>query len=31
MSENCKARQEELSWDNKAKQMISLYEKVLSQ
>lgn len=31
MSENCKARQEELSWDNKAKQMISLYKKVLSQ
>ena len=30
MSENCKARQEELSWDNKAKQMISLYKKVLS-
>ena len=31
MSENCRVRQEELSWDNKAKQMVSLYEKVLSQ
>ena len=31
MSENCRVRQEELSWDNKAKQMVSLYKKVLSQ
>ena len=29
MSENCRVRQEELSWDNKAKQMVSLYKKVL--
>ena len=27
MSSNCKGRQEELSWDNKAKQMIELYTK----
>ena len=29
MSENCKQRQEELSWDNKALQMVELYNKVL--
>ena len=28
MSENCKRRAEELSWDNKAKQMLKLYEEV---
>ena len=28
MSENCRLRAEELSWDNKAKQMIGLYEQV---
>ena len=27
MSENCKERAEELSWENKAKQMVKLYEK----
>jgi glycosyltransferase involved in cell wall biosynthesis len=29
LSVNCKIRQEELSWDNKAKQMISLYKKAI--
>lgn len=29
MSENCKTRQQELSWDNKALQMIELYKKAL--
>lgn len=29
MSENCKLRQEELSWDNKALQMVELYKKIL--
>ena len=29
MSENCKQRQEELSWDNKALKMVELYNKVL--
>ena len=29
MSENCKQRQTELSWDNKALQMAELYNKVL--
>lgn len=29
MSENCKQRQVELSWDNKAKQMVELYETML--
>lgn len=29
MAGNCKARQRELSWDNKARQMVELYEKVL--
>lgn len=29
MSENCKARQQELSWDNKALQMVELYKKAL--
>ena len=28
MSENCKQRAEELSWDNKAKQMVELYRRV---
>ena len=27
---NCKARQQELSWENKAKQMVDLYQKALS-
>ena len=30
LSNNCKQRQEELSWDNKAQQMIKLYNKVLN-
>lgn len=30
MSENCKQRQEELSWDNKAMQMVVLYNKILN-
>ena len=30
LSNNCKQRQEELSWDNKAKQMVTLYKKVLN-
>ena len=30
MSENCKQRQEELSWDNKALQMVELYNKILN-
>lgn len=29
MSENCKERQKELSWDRKAQQMIGLYQKIL--
>ena len=29
MSENCKKRAEELSWDNKAKQLVKLYESVI--
>lgn len=29
MSENCMMRKEELSWDNKIKQMVELYEKVV--
>lgn len=29
MSMNCKQRAEELSWDNKAKQMVELYKKVI--
>lgn len=29
MSENCRERAEELSWDNKAKQMVSLYEQII--
>ena len=29
LSRNCKARQQELSWDNKARQMVELYKKVL--
>lgn len=29
LSENCKQRQEELSWDNKAKQMIELYNRCI--
>lgn len=29
MSENCKERQKELSWDRKAQQMIRLYQKIL--
>lgn len=29
MSENCRQRQEELSWDNKAMQMVELYKKTL--
>ena len=31
MSRNCKQRQEELSWDSKAKQMVRLYEKCLKE
>lgn len=30
MSENCKQRQEELSWNNKALQMVKLYNKTLN-
>lgn len=30
MADNCKARQQELSWENKAKQMVELYNKTLS-
>lgn len=30
MSENCKKRAEELSWENKAKQVVKLYESILS-
>ena len=29
MSENCRQRQDELSWDNKAMQMVELYNKIL--
>ncbi len=29
MSQNCKKRSEELSWDNKAKQLITLYNQIL--
>ena len=29
MSDNCKQRAEELSWENKAKQMVALYDNVL--
>lgn len=29
LSENCRQRQEELSWDNKAKQMYGIYKKIL--
>ena len=29
MSDNCKLRAEELSWENKAKQMVALYDNVL--
>lgn len=29
MSENCKKRADELSWENKAKQMVELYKKVI--
>lgn len=28
-SRNCKERQQELSWDNKAKQMVELYAQLL--
>ena len=31
MSRNCKLRQEELSWNSKAKQMVRLYEKCLKE
>jgi len=31
MSQNCRKRAEELSWENKAKQMVELYEKVVQQ
>ena len=31
MSENCKKRAEELSWENKAKQMVGLYEKAIEE
>lgn len=31
MSENCKKRAEELSWENKAKQMVRLYEKAIEE
>ena len=31
MSENCKKRAEELSWENKAKQMLGLYEKAIEE
>ena len=30
MSENCKKRAEELSWESKAKQVVKLYERILS-
>lgn len=30
LSDGCKQRQKELSWDNKAKQMVELYNKVIS-
>ena len=30
MSENCKQRAEELSWENKAKKMMEMYEKVIT-
>ncbi len=30
LANNCRQRQEELSWDNKARQMINLYKKCLS-
>ena len=30
LSKQCSQRQEELSWDNKAQQMIRLYNKVLN-
>lgn len=30
MSMNCRQRQEELSWDNKAKQMVALYNQILT-
>ncbi len=31
MSQNCKKRSEELSWDNKALQMVALYEKAIQE
>lgn len=31
MSENCTARQHELSWDSKAEQMLALYEKAMEE
>ena len=30
MADNCKARQQELSWESKAKQMVELYQKTLN-
>lgn len=30
LANNCRQRQEELSWDNKAKQMVALYNQVLN-
>lgn len=30
MAENCSKKQQELSWENKAKQMVKLYQKILS-
>ena len=30
MSENCILKQKELSWENKAQQMINLYHKILN-
>ena len=30
-SQNCKTRQQELSWENKAKQMVELYQKTIEQ
>lgn len=30
LSDGCKQRQKELSWDNKAKQMVELYNKVIN-
>lgn len=30
MAENCSKKQQELSWENKAKQMVELYQKALS-